>query len=225
MWGLQPEQIQEAGSILQELARDWRELLAGSEGFLTDRTRRGLYRQEVVWGEMDSMAHVNNCTINRFAESGRVNWAKNLGRHVDPANRSAWENLVTPKGLGLILKKITTDFKFPMTYPDHVTVYHKLGEEPREGSDTFVFHAMIISELHQRLAARCTEENVLYDYLKAKKTPLQPFMLSVLQDTWKLQEEARSRNSDRVKQLLTRVERLEKNSWDRPGAVETIGTS
>jgi len=29
-----------------------RELAAGSEGFLTGRQWRGLYRQEVVWGEM-----------------------------------------------------------------------------------------------------------------------------------------------------------------------------
>ena len=55
MWGLEPAQIVEAGRILDEIARDWRELVAGSEGFLTDRTRRGLFRQEVVWGEMDSM--------------------------------------------------------------------------------------------------------------------------------------------------------------------------
>jgi hypothetical protein len=58
MWGLQPAQIDEAGQILHEIAQDWRELVAGSEGFLTDRTRRGLFRQEVVWGEMDSMVSV-----------------------------------------------------------------------------------------------------------------------------------------------------------------------
>lgn len=108
----------------------------------------------------------------------------------------------------------------PMTYPDHVTVYHRLGTEPQEGTDTFIFHAIILSELHQRPAARCTEENVLYDYQKAKKTPLQPFMLSVLRETWKLQEQAKLHNSGRVKQLLTRVQQLEKNSWDREGAVE-----
>lgn len=51
-FGLKPEQTQAAGKILQELARDWRELVAGSEGFLTEKSRRGLYRQEVVWGEM-----------------------------------------------------------------------------------------------------------------------------------------------------------------------------
>jgi hypothetical protein len=54
-FGLQPAQVAEAGLILQEISRDWRELLCGSDGFLTSPTRRGLYRHRVVWGEEDSM--------------------------------------------------------------------------------------------------------------------------------------------------------------------------
>jgi hypothetical protein len=52
MFGLKPGQVEEAGNILQRIARDWRELIAGSEGYLTDEWRRGLYRQTVAWGEM-----------------------------------------------------------------------------------------------------------------------------------------------------------------------------
>lgn len=52
MFGISDAQTREAGSILQEVSRDWRALLAGSEGFLTAHEYRGLYRQEVVWGEM-----------------------------------------------------------------------------------------------------------------------------------------------------------------------------
>lgn len=52
MFGLQPDQVQKAGSVLRQLARDWRELVAGSEGYLTDEKRRGLFRHNVVWGEM-----------------------------------------------------------------------------------------------------------------------------------------------------------------------------
>ncbi|KAL7659391.1 hypothetical protein ACMYSQ_002327 [Aspergillus niger] len=52
MFGLKPPQIKEAGEILQQIARDWRELIAGSEGYLTDETRRGLFQQSVAWGEM-----------------------------------------------------------------------------------------------------------------------------------------------------------------------------
>ena len=41
-----------------------RELVAGSEGFLTGRQWRGLYRQEVVWGEMVSILS-NELAYNR----------------------------------------------------------------------------------------------------------------------------------------------------------------
>ena len=52
MFGHQPEQVRDAGNILQQLAKDWRELVAGSEGFLTGEKNRGLFRQSVAWGEM-----------------------------------------------------------------------------------------------------------------------------------------------------------------------------
>lgn len=52
IFGLRPAQVDEAGNILRILARDWRELLAGSEGFLAGRGRAGLERQKVVRGEM-----------------------------------------------------------------------------------------------------------------------------------------------------------------------------
>jgi hypothetical protein len=51
MFGLQPAQIDEGGKILKQLATEWRELIAGSEGFLTDAKRRSLFRHGVVWGE------------------------------------------------------------------------------------------------------------------------------------------------------------------------------
>ena len=60
LFGLQPPQIVEASSILQSIARDWRELVAGSEGYLTTWDRRGLFRQAVVWGEMDVMGTAAN---------------------------------------------------------------------------------------------------------------------------------------------------------------------
>jgi len=55
MFGCNQEQVQEAGRISQELASNWRGLVAGSEGFLTTEGRRGLFRRPVEWGEQDSM--------------------------------------------------------------------------------------------------------------------------------------------------------------------------
>lgn len=59
LFGLQPTQIDEAGSLLGTVAKDWRQLVAGSEGFLVGRGRAGLEGQEVVWGEMVSRRRWN----------------------------------------------------------------------------------------------------------------------------------------------------------------------
>lgn len=52
IFGLQPSQIIQAGRILRTVAKDWKELVAGSEGYLVGRGRAGLERHKVSWGEM-----------------------------------------------------------------------------------------------------------------------------------------------------------------------------
>ena len=54
IFGLDREHVDEAGRIMKIVARDWRELLAGSEGFLTGRGKAGFERRDVEWGEMVS---------------------------------------------------------------------------------------------------------------------------------------------------------------------------
>jgi acyl-CoA thioesterase FadM len=56
--------------------------------------------------------HVNNVTYIRYAESARVNWAYNYAVHIDPRNRMKWSELCTPRGNGLILRSMRTDYKF-----------------------------------------------------------------------------------------------------------------
>jgi hypothetical protein len=57
---------------------------------------------------------------NRYAESGRVAWAQKYAYKIDPAHNDAWKNIATPGGeIGMILRKITTEFKFvrPLVNP------------------------------------------------------------------------------------------------------------
>ncbi|KAI9376000.1 Thioesterase/thiol ester dehydrase-isomerase [Aspergillus egyptiacus] len=235
MFGLKPHQVQEAGEIMQQIATDWRELIAGSEGYLTDATRRGLFRQSVAWGEMDSMGtyplsawHVNNVTYVRYAETARVYFTRNFAIHIDPAHKTEWNNLVSNKGLGIILRSIKIDYKFPMQYPDKVTVYHKLVQDPSSPQfSQFAFHlqVMILSEAKQRPAARCHEDLVTYDYKEGKKAAIPPFLLEQLKSTWKLQEEAKKFWKQRILDIEARVRRLETESWDRPNAVEDTGSA
>lgn len=50
---------------------------------------------------------------NRFAESSRVNYFRNFGnRAANPELKAEWDTLMTPRGIGLILKSIKTDYKF-----------------------------------------------------------------------------------------------------------------
>ncbi|KAF2849293.1 Thioesterase/thiol ester dehydrase-isomerase [Plenodomus tracheiphilus IPT5] len=224
MFGINKEQTQEAGSILHEVNQDWRELVAGSEGFLTGEEWRGLYRQEVVWGEMDSMGHVNNVMYNRYAESARVNWTRNFAAS-DAAHRVEWKELMSPRGIGLILRSIKTDYKFPMKWPDRITVLHKLRDKPTLDSDHFILDVLILSEAQRRASARCVEDIVTYDYRTARKTTLPRFMVDKFRETFELQEQAKEKNSSRVRGLLARVRDLEKCSWDRLDAKEDFGSA
>lgn len=71
-FGMKSPQVATAGAILAEIVRDWRELVAGSEGFLTDTSRRGLYRHQVVWGDMDSMVSPRSKFLSNLSPTPTV---------------------------------------------------------------------------------------------------------------------------------------------------------
>lgn len=115
-----------------------------------------------------------------------------------------------------------------MKYPDHISVFHKLRSSPSstQASDdpsSFILDVLIVSELHQRPAARCEEDIVVYDYKAAKKTPISGFMKEGFERTWREQEEEKRRAKEKIREVEELVRRLEKESWDREGAVEDIG--
>jgi len=171
------------------------------------------------------MAHVNNVTYVRYAESARINWAYNYAIHVDPSNQKKWSELWTPRGDGLILRSMRTDYKFPMTWPDHISVFHKLRFLPKPTDTSFILDVMILSELHQRPAARCVEDIVVYDYRKGKKMALPPFLMDAFTQTWKEQEQAKTRCLKKIREIEHDVRKLEMESWDREGAIEEVGVA
>ncbi|KAF4768534.1 hypothetical protein HAV15_002274 [Penicillium sp. str.  len=229
MFGMKPAQIDEGGKILQQLAKEWRELIAGSEGFLTDKKRRSLYRHNVVWGEQGMSCHVNNVTYVRYAETARVNWTRNIGNHIDTANKKEWINMLGSTGIGLILKSIKVDYKFPMESPDKITVYQRLIPDPSRhlsAQSAFRLEVMILSEAHQRPAARCFEDIVIYDYKKNRKTVnIPPFVMEQFETMWRQQEQEEVNWRQRIADIETRVRNLELGSWDRADAVEDNGSA
>lgn len=174
---------------------------------------------------------------------------RNYGTHFDRMNEKKWADLLSSRGVGLILRSIKVDYKFvsrcdrsqsplsafschtaddgnqPMKWPDRISVYHKLRSRPDESSESIVLDSVIISETKQRPAARCVEDVVVYDYRSSKKTSLPPFVLDQFQRTYDLQEAAKVENRDKINHLIDRVRDLECASWDRPDAKEDLGRS
>lgn len=102
---------------------------------------------------------------------------------------------------------------------------HKLRSKPKADTDHFILDVVILSEVHKRIAARCVEDIVIYDYQTARKSSMKPFMVGKLQETFELQEQAKARSSKEAAELMRRVVALEKASWDRPDAKEDFGTA
>jgi acyl-CoA thioesterase FadM len=87
-------------------------MLAHHHCRVSAQERKGHVDRKLRYCPGDLKGHVNNVVYNRYAESGRIAWVRNYAKLQDPAHRSAWNNLWTPKGeVGLILRKITTEFK------------------------------------------------------------------------------------------------------------------
>ncbi|CAK7205680.1 hypothetical protein SEUCBS139899_008459 [Sporothrix eucalyptigena] len=224
IFGCSPAQVSEAAAVARALATEWRRLTAGSEGYLTGQ-RRGLEGQNVVWGEMDSFSHINNVVYARYAESSRVNWVNHFALHVDPARSEQWRGLMQAQTVGLIMKSLTTEFKFPMTYPDAISVYHRLRVSPEEDPQTtsLFLDCIVLSHRHKRIAARLYEDVSFYDYRIAAKTQMPEFVRAVLIDIWQQQQREMVEARSRISELVGMVERLETQTWDRADAVEDLG--
>lgn len=162
---------------------------------------------------------------NRWAETGRVNWAQNFALHLDPEHRQEWSELWTPTGIGMILRSIKTEYKFPLKYPDRITVLHRLVEKPTSDTDAFVLEAIVLSELHQRIAAKITEDIVVYDYRLSKKTPLRPFMVEAMGRMYHEQTIASTNARTMMRNIEKRIRKVEKSTWDKDGAVEDLGAT
>ncbi|KAF4996148.1 hypothetical protein FDECE_12573 [Fusarium decemcellulare] len=148
---------------------------------------------------------------NKYVETARVRFVRHHGEDAATAEQQKqWNALPTPQGLGLILKSIKTEFKLPLTFPDHITVLYKLSERPRYDSTSLLTEAWILSDQHRRLAARCIDDTAVYDYTTSKKSVLKPFMVEKFQETFDKQVESQAKCDEDVRSVIATVERLER---------------
>jgi acyl-CoA thioester hydrolase len=113
----------------------------------------------VAWGDMDAMGHVNNTVYFRYFESGRIAYFRQLGfmASVDQAE------------VGPILGAINCQFKYPVTFPDTVSVGVRTV---RLEDDRFVVEHCVASHAARRVAAVGEGVIVAYDYRARKKARL-----------------------------------------------------
>ena len=71
----------------------------------------------VAWGDMDAFGHVNNVKYMRYFESARVKYFDEL---------MVGEGTKSP--IQPVLASITANFKFPVVYPDTITVKMGVGK-------------------------------------------------------------------------------------------------
>ncbi|CAG8980877.1 hypothetical protein HYALB_00013182 [Hymenoscyphus albidus] len=196
------------------LGRRWRRLVTSDSPYAKTESIR--------WGDIDGTGHVNNKHYFTWAENARMRWTRELKTAKGEMSKE-WQKMWTLKGTGLIVRSTKMDYKFPLTFSDKVIVYSRLRSLPKPTDTSFVLETSIISNRHQRVAARCEEEIVVYDYTKKRQTPFPPQMTEALENFWLEQEKCQRTVRGVLFALELRLMILEKLTWDRDGAVEDFG--
>lgn len=70
--------------------------------------------------------------------------------------------------------------------------------------------AWVLSEQHHRVAARCVDETVIYDYASGKKSMLKPFMVDKFRQTFELQMQRKAKGMEKINTTVEAVEDLER---------------
>ncbi|KAH8104086.1 Thioesterase/thiol ester dehydrase-isomerase [Cristinia sonorae] len=131
------------------------------------------WEQEIVWGDHDSFQHVNNVRYVRFFESGRIKWMTSLGHELGGASKA--QAMLQGRGVSLILKSISMNYKAPVTYPDTLLIAHKpiVDELARTGSLKARTHMSVkavgYSYKQRRIVTESDSVCVWYDYDKLAK--------------------------------------------------------
>jgi len=116
-----------------------------------------LYKTPVTWGEMDSFHHVNNIIYFRYFESARIRYFYESGIM----------DCMEKEGIGPILKETSCRYRFPLTYPDQLTIGARVSHLE---SDRFTHEYCIVSHGSKKIAAEGNGIIVAFDYQNNQKT-------------------------------------------------------
>ena len=113
----------------------------------------------VAWGEMDAFQHVNNAVYFRYFENARILYSEKAGLHA----------FKRKTGIGPILGATSCRYRFPLTYPDTISVGAKTVHI---AEDRFTMQYAVVSHSHEKIAAEGEGIVVIYDYRKRRKTAM-----------------------------------------------------
>ncbi|POY70353.1 hypothetical protein BMF94_6633 [Rhodotorula taiwanensis] len=154
----------------KEAARQW-----AKENGYSDEC---LVELPVQWGEQDANAHVNNAVYFRWLETGRLNFMRTLGSHL--SNPQAAKDLSgSGKGKGVILARITFDYRRPVMQPDNVLIAHKPMEV---AARKLVLHGSVYSYAQQAVVGESDSIMVAYDYDATKSCEWDPELVRLLKE-------------------------------------------
>ena len=115
----------------------------------------------VLWGDIDSMQHMNNLVYLRYFESARSAYFDEMGAFT----------YKDKTGLGPILYSTYCRYRIPLTYPDKVTVGARVDAN-ETGEDRFTMRYAVLSHRHGKIAAEGDGVIVYIDYTTGKKAPI-----------------------------------------------------
>ena len=125
--------------------------------------------QDVLWGDMDAYGHVNNAVYFRYFEDVRMAYFVETGIM----------RIKEETGVGPILATTTSDFKFPLTYPDKLQIACKAEVT---GPKKVLFEYAIYSEGHDKLAATGSSLVVFFDYGRHSSTEVPSEIVAAISD-------------------------------------------
>ncbi|BGP67181.1 hypothetical protein NBRC10513v2_000499 [Rhodotorula toruloides] len=123
----------------------------------------------------DANAHVNNAVYFRWLETGRLNFMRVLGSHLDP--QAAKDLSGSGKGKGVILARITFDYRKPTFHPDNLLILHK---PVQVSAKKMILQASVYSYAQQTVVGTSDSVMVGYDYDAGKSCAWSPQLVELL---------------------------------------------
>jgi acyl-CoA thioester hydrolase len=122
---------------------------------------------DVAWGEMDALQHVNNVVYFRYFESARIDFFTQIG---------LFKELQTAS-IGPVLADNNARYKRPVTYPDNLLVGVTISDVQ---TDRFMMHYTVFSKAQQAVTTLGSSLVVMFDFKTGKKSVLSGELLASL---------------------------------------------